>query len=862
MSAGLLRSITLLLSLAGAAGASGALPSPESHFGHEMGADKRLIEWDDVVRYFRRVADASGHVDFSELGKSTEGRPFVMVTIAAPETLKNLRRYRRIQSSLADPRQTTPGEAEALIAEGKAVVLITCSIHSTEVASTLAAVEFVHKLLTEVTPRHQAILRDTIFLLIPSLNPDGVDKVARWYKRYLGTPYEGAPMTELYHKYVGHDNNRDWYSFSQAETRLTVEKVHNVWWPQITYDVHQMGGTGARMFVPPWADPVDPNIDPLIVQQVNKMGTAMAVDLTTAGKKGVLINGIYDYFTPARHYPSYHGGLRLLSEAASVRYASPVNVPFSSLKSNGRGYNAQQASWNFLEPWAGGRWTLCDIIDYQLITFESCLYNAALQREDLLRNFYRIGRRVIKRHKDLAYVIPRQQHDPSAMMRLLRTLAFGAVEIEHATDGFRAGGRVFQSGDYVIRLAQPYGAFAKTLLEKQNYPDLRQYPGGPPQRPYDVTAHNLPLLMGVEVVPINEPFEAALKTLTSLDPQPGSVAGAPLLRLSPNATRAWTAVNRLLNEGVPVDRGEDGAFYVHVEPGGPGQGGTGRSLVETLAREFGLVFTEASAGLAEPGSANARSDLPGSRRRLRTPRVGLYRGHVPIMDEGWTRWVLEHYEFPYESVGNERLRQGGLRRDFDVILLPDAAPRTLHAGYLAGALYEGVQAPPEFAGGIEDEGAEALRQFILTGGTVLAFNRASQYALERLKAPARNVLMGLSNSQFYSPGSLLTVQANTSHPLCFGLRPRETVWFESGPAFEASVGAAEASATEVLRYPRQNPLASGWLLGEQHLSNRAAVLDVSMGRGHLVLFGIRPQYRAQSNATFKMVFNGLYCWEP
>ena len=290
----------------------------------------------------------------------------------------------------------------------------------------------------------------------------------------------GMAKTEIpvYHKYVGHDNNRDWYSFSQAETRLTVEKVHNVWWPQITYDVHQMGGTGARMFVPPWTDPVDPNIDPLIVQQVNKMGTAMAVDLTTAGKKGVLINGIYDYFTPARHYPSYHGGLRLLSEAASVRYASPVNVPFSSLKSNGRGYNAQQASWNFLEPWAGGRWTLRDIIDYQLITFESCLYNAALQREDLLRNFYRIGRRVIKRHKDLAYVIPRQQHDPSAMTGLLRTLAFGAVEIERAIDGFRADGRVFQSGDYVIRLAQPYGAFAKTLLEKQNYPDLRQYPGG------------------------------------------------------------------------------------------------------------------------------------------------------------------------------------------------------------------------------------------------------------------------------------------------------------------------------------------------------------------------------------------------
>ena len=841
-----LRWIGLLLFLAVGSAAPGAIPSPESHFGHAMGAEKRLVEWNDVVRYFRRVADASDHVELGELGESTEGRPFVMATIAAPETLKKLWRYRRIQSRLADPRQTTPDEAEALIAEGKAVVLITCSIHSTEAASTLTAIEFVHKLLTEDTPRHRAILRDTIFLLLPSLNPDGVDKVARWYQRYLDTPYEGAPMTELYHKYVGHDNNRDWYIFSQTETRLTVEKVHNVWRPQVTYDVHQMGGTGARMFVPPWTDPVDPNIDPLIVQQVNKMGAAMAVDLTAAGKKGVLINGIYDYFTPARHYQSYHGGLRLLSEAAGVRYASPVNVPFSSLQSDGHGYDAQRASWNFLEPWPGGRWTLRDIIDYQLITFESCLYYAALQREELLRNFYRIGRRVVERHENLAYVIPRQQHDPSAMTRLLRTLAFGAVEIERARDDFRAGGRVFQSGDYVIRLAQPYGGFAKTLLEQQQYPDLRQYPGGPPQRPYDVTAHSLPLLMGVEVVPIHDAFEAELETLPAIDPEPGSVAAAPLLRLSPNATRAWTAVNRLLKAGVRVFRGPEGAFYVDVQQGVPS-----RSLVEDLAHDLGLVFTQASSdtGLAQ-------------RKRLRRARVGVYRGHVPIIDEGWTRWVLEQYEFPYESVGNERLQQGGLRRDFDVIVLPDAAPRVLHAGYLAGALYQGVQAPPEFTGGIEDEGAEALREFILAGGTVLAFNKASQYALERLKAPARNVLMGLTNSQFYSPGSLLTVQADTSHPLCFGLRPRETVWFESGPAFEASLGGAEASATEVLRYPRQNPLASGWLLGDRRLSNRAAVLDVSMGRGHLVLFGIRPQYRGQSNATFKMVFNGLYYWEP
>ena len=830
----------LLLLAPGAAHAQTRdLPSPESHFGHRMGEDRRLVEWDDVVGYFQLIADADDRVRFRELGKSTEGRPFVMVTIADPATLAHLDRYRDIQQQLADPRKTSPDQAEALIAEGKTVVLITCSIHSTEVASTHTAIEFVYKLLSEDTSRHRAILENTIFLLIPSLNPDGIGKVAQWYNRHLETPYEGAAMVELYHKYAGHDNNRDWYMFTQVETRLVIEKVQNAWRPQIVYDVHQMGRTGARMFVPPWVDPIDPNIDPLIIQQVNQLGMTMAADLTAAGKTGVVVNGIYDYFTPARHYQSYHGGLRLLSEAAGVRYATPVTVPFSSLNSNARGYNARKRSWNFTEPWPGGKWTLRDIVDYQLVTFESVLYNAAVHREELLRNFYRIGQRVIARHKDDAFVVPHQQHDPSAMIRMLRTLAFGDVEIERARQDFRAAGRGFQEGDYVIRLAQPYGAFANTLLEDQDYPGRHQYAGGPPERPYDVTAHSLPLLMGVEVVPIGEPFEADLRPVATLELPPGEVATASFVELAPNATRAWTALNRLLKAGAEVRRNPaSGGFIIRRDS-------ESAPLLAELAAEFGLSFP--AAGAAPPGG-----------EPLRSPRIGLYRGHVPIMDEGWTRWVLEDYEFPYRSVGNARLKRGGLNADFDVIVLPDAEPRTLHAGYLEGALYESAEMPVEFTGGIEDEGAAALRRFVRQGGTLLALNRASQYAIDRLKAPAGNVLKGLSRDQFYSPGALLNVAVDTSHPLTYGLRPVEAVWFQSGPAFEAPVGGVEASASEVLRYPRRDLLASGWLLGERYLSDHAAVLDITIGAGHLILFGIRPQYRAQSNAMFKMFFNALY----
>ena len=832
-----------LLFLAFLLPAAAAPPTPEAHFGHAMGADRELIRWSDTVAYFERLDAASDSLILSELGKSTEGRPFVMATIAAPDTLAELESFREIQHALADPRKTPPDEAQELIARGKPVVLITCSIHSTEVASTLTAVQFAYDLLAEETPRRRAILENTIFLLIPSLNPDGVDKVYDWYERWLGTEYEGAPMTELYHKYAGHDNNRDWYRFSQVETRLAVEHAHNAWRPQIVYDVHQMSPDGARIFVPPWIDPIDPNIDPLIVQQVNAFGAAMAVDLTAAGKKGVVIHGIYDYFTPARHYQSYHGAMRLLSESAGARYASPITVPFEDLQERARNYNARRASWNFLEPWPGGVWRLQDIVDNQLITFESVLYNAALRREDLLRNFYRIGQRVSERGAGQAYVIPREQHDRNAAAELLQILQFGLVEIDRAQRDAAISGRLVHEGDRVIRLDQPYGAFAKTLLARQEYPDLREYPGGPPKKPYDVTAHNLPLLMGVRAFPIGgDPvsgeMDIELAPLPRIEPGTGRVDAAENLELSPELGSSWIAVNRLLRAGAGVHRDKrNGSFYIPTNT-------SLRVQLGRLAQELDVDFV-------------ATGEQPEAHPQLEAPRIGLYSGHVPIMDEGWTRWLLERYEFAVASVDNARLQAGDLGADYDVLILPDAPAHTLHDGYRADADYRGSKAPPEFTGGIGVEGAVALRAFAEGGGTILAFNRASEYAIDKLDLKIDNTVGNLSNRRFYGPGALVNVKVDVTHPLCFGMRPRETVWFESGPAFR-TLRRNRGTSREVLTYPPRRLLASGWLLGESYLANRAAVVEMLVGDGRIVLFGIRPQYRAQPNAAFKMVFNGLF----
>jgi len=755
-----------------------AVPTPQSHFGHPIGADRTVLDWDKVVSYFQALARSSDRIRVEELGKSTEGRPFLAAIIAQPDTLQHLDRYINIQQRLADPRKTSPAEAEKLFLEGKAVVMITCSIHATELASTHTAVEFAYRILTEDKPRFRAILKDTILILVPSLNPDGVDIVTRWYRKTLGTPYEGTEPPELYQKYTGHDNNRDWYMFTQVETQLTVSKLHNVWHPEIVYDVHQRGPFATRMFVPPWLDPTEPNIDPILMQETNMIGTSMASDLTAAGKTGIAIHAAYDFWAPSRHYQSFHAGIRLLTESASARLASPIEVKPEQILQTELGYNPRERSWNYLEPWLGGTWRLRDIMDYQLIAWESCLYNAALHREDLLRNFYRIGQRQVARSDPWGFVIPTEQRDPAATRKLIETLRFGMVEVGKAADG-----------SAVISMQQPYSGWAKALLERQQYPEEHLYPGGPPKRPYDVTAYTLPLLMGVDVKTLQQPV------VTSGGWEEPKPAAGPVLAASDSDS--WKTVNQAWSAGRSVWRDPaSGAFSLMARP---------------------------------------------NWKELKRPRVALYRSWIPTIDEGWTRWVLEQFGFAYSTVRNADIQAGNLRRSFDVLVIPDQAAGAIASGYRNGAM------PGEYTGGLETKGADALREFASAGGTLVCLNRASEYAITALHLP---VITVTGAAGFYSPGSLLNVHLNTQNPLTYGVPEQLAIWSEASPAWETSLPI-------VARYPESGVLASGWLEGEKTIAGRAALVDAPLGSGHVVLFGMQPQYRGQSYLTFKLFFNAL-----
>ncbi len=819
----------------------GHITTPEEFLGFRPGADRKLASWPEIVAYFDHLDRNSDRVRVAEIGKSTESNPFLLCVISSPDNLDQVKRIQRIQQALSDPRTLDESASDAAIAEARVVVAITCSIHATEVGGTQMAIELAHHLASSNSTRVSAILDNVVLLLVPCLNPDGLIRVADWYKASLGTHYEGSIPPYLYHKYTGHDNNRDWFMFTQRETRLVVEHVHNAWRPHITYDIHQTRSDGMRMILPPLMDPIGPNVDPVLQSESSVLGTYMAAQLTAEGKAGVAVNVVYDSYSPSRSYPHYHGGVRVLSEAASVKIASPIEISRNAL-SDDRGEQPRVRSWNHPMPWDGGTWSLRDIVEYGLSASMACLEYPARTRDWWVRNSYEVLKRAVEHQgSPIAYVIPADQHDKSAAAELVDLLEFANIEISKSNGPHDHEDGIIRPGDRVILTRQPYGSFAQTMLERQRYPDIRQYPGGPPKRPYDATAHSLPLKMGVTCHEIKHPVDietslgssTAARTTGHRDAQPPE---APAYAIRPESNASARTINRLLFHESPVFRASsplphhDGALPM------------GTWVIPASAESRQALMAD-SAGLdVEPLRHRPLEKLD----LMRPPRIGVYASYVPSIEEGWTRFVFDDYGFSYTSLVDGDIREGRLDSRFDCIIVPHQAVRHLHRGFNR-AYYS-----PRFSGGLGDRGVDGLREFAERGGTIVAWDDSARFLVRQLNLPAANPLGALSHSEFYAPGSLLRISIDTSHPIGFGMPQSAAALFMNGPAYKVVKGVVVAS------YATEDALLSGWLIGADRIAGLAALAAIPLGLGQVVLFGFRPHFRAQARGTYKLLFNTVY----
>jgi hypothetical protein len=820
--------------------------------GYRVGADRKLADWPQIVGYFEKLAAATPAVRVETLGKTTMGKPLIAAIISTPENVKRREEIFAAQRKLADPRILTSADEAALYAHQPAVLVIQCNIHADEIASSQMAMELAYRLATNDTL--QAELKNAVVILIPSVNPDGEEMVVEWYRSQLGTRWEGGEMPWIYNKYTGHDDNRDWFMMTQAETRNAARQLYTEWFPQIVYNHHQSGPFPARIFVPPFDDPMNPNIPPLVIRGVNLLGDAMTARLDREGKRGAISRVGFDTWWDGgmRSTPYFHNMVGLLTETSHPSATPSFDDPKTFPRTFENGASTTEPSTSYPSPYTGGEWHLRDSCDYIVTTSMAVLDQASQARETWLYDIYQMGRDAIAANKDEAFLIPTHQWDPGAGVRLVDVLRLGGVEVERATAQFSAGGASYAPGTFIIRGAQPFEPYIKDLLTPQSYPDIRVSPGGPPKQPYDITGWTLSYQMGVTVNRVNERVSVATERVDVAPvvavSHPGRAAAH--YAIDPRANDAFIAVNRLVKAGDVVFRASaplrvndetwpPGAFLVDVAASGRGTDGQStRARVDQLATSLGLAI----------GSAPTAGASPVNTMKLRAPRIGVYHAWGGNIDEGWTRWVLEQFEFPFTSLHDADIREGNLRAKYDAIVLPDATYEQMLNGLAPGSM------PPEYTGGMTARGVGNLEAFVSAGGTLVALDRATSLPLTGFDLPIRNVTARLRNSDFYVPGTVVRLSVDPSAPLAFGMPAEAAAFLSHSPAFSLD---SPGAGTIVARYPVRGLLMSGWLLGEPVIAGRAAVVQAALGKGQVVLLGFDVQHRGQAQGTFKLLFNSL-----
>jgi hypothetical protein len=856
-----LLSLTAILALATATASAQqpTIPTPESSLGFQVGADFKLATYDESIAYFQKLAAVSNRIKLVDVGKTSTGHPWTLAIISSPENLAKLEQLRQIAQRIAHPTGLTDAEAHRLAAEGKVFVDISGGLHASEIAGSQHTIQLAYDLLSRPDdPKIKAILDNDVLFLWPSINPDGQNIVVSWYRENVGTPYEVSPLHEVYQKYIGHDNNRDAYMLNVVESRV-VARTWREWEPQIIYVQHQTAPFPTRIWLPPFAEPIAPRVPGLMSRQVNTIGMTIAQALESNGQVGATHMGTgFDAW-----YPGYIDYMPMLqninaywTETALYRYATPHFYTTQDFPPDMRDLRPQSL---YPSPWPGGWWHLKDAVDYMRTASLATLDYAAKYREELLYNRYQAGRNAITRYASsppYAYVIPQNQRDPGTAAEMLKRLAFNGVRVGQLDRDVTIDGARHAKGSWVIPMDQEFAELVRQLFEPQEYPDLREYPEGPPEQPYDAAGWTLPFQMDVNVVEVRSPLAAdvrdAIKPVrgkttdrsatdapfttdsiaSGITPPPGTITGAgDRLAVDPGQNDAFRLIAQALGAG--------GA--VRAVAGGRGQGtryvvsGVPMARLEGWARDLSLRAERVASGA--PG-------VPASRLR-----IALFKPWTASMDEGWTEWLLDQYGFKYSIIAPGDVRSGNLESRFDVIIIASDSPRSIRNGFAEGTV------PPRYAGGVGDAGTRALDAFVSAGGTLVCLNQAADFAIGALNLPVKNVVAGVASKEFFASGSILEVITDPLHPLMAGMPERAKVFVDDSPVFTTLDG---FEGTAIAKYASSgSPRLSGYLLGEKYLHNNAAALDVKHGRGNVVLLGFRPQWRGQPFGTFRTVFNAV-----
>ena len=832
------------------------LQSPEQVFGFKVGSDRKLADYSQMLTFYKQLANNSDRVILKEIGKSSEGQPMILLFISTAENLSQLDKWKKISSELARAR-INEDKAREHAKNGKTILWIDGGMHATERAHGQMTSELAYRVATEESSEMKKIRENVILLLMPVINPDGMRLVVDWYRKNLGTPYETTGPPVLYQKYVGHDNNRDWFMNNMLETQAVTKILYNEWYPQIVYNHHQTGPAWARIFLPPFSDPVNPNIHPGVTTGVNLVGTAMANRFAIKKMGGVVSNFQYSMWWNGgmRTAPYFHNQIGILTETShstpTPRYYDPKSIPKSVGSRRSRLVN--DGTDIFLPlPWEAGDSNFRDAVDYMLTASMGVLNISADLREKWLFNIYSMGRDAIQDGETkgtYAYIIPNDQWDLYETGKFLSVLRMSGIEVNQSTKSFKVNNKQYSKGTYIVYSSQPFRPHLIDMMEKQNYPQITDS-SGKPKVPYDLAGWTLPLQMGINVDRINIPFKVSTKQINdlSVNMPKGKVSGSSKngYLLSGNSNASFIAVNQLLSQGIDVFRTNNGSFFIK------NSNKLKKSFLNQMGNKYSINF-EAT-----------KNDLSKSSRKLSMPKVGIYKSWMANMDEGWTRWILEQYNFPLDTLHNKDIQKGDLSK-YSAIILPSQSGNGILHGHMPNTM------PEEYTGGIGLSGAIALKKYVENGGRIIALDASSDFVINQFGLPLRNAVSSVPSTSFFIPGSLVSLKVDDD-PLTMGMQKNSVAYFVRSRAFsivelrKTGEGGVEqrkqppSQPVKVLaRYAKENILLSGWAIGEKkYIGGKIAMASVSLGKGEVVLIGFRTQHRAQPRGTFKLLFNGLY----